>query len=359
MRIIGQMVVGPGEGDRWLGKCLSEIKKRCDEICVCLNNADEKTKKIVGRNTQFAYEDNREWGKYQPKIKEQLLKCVGLRKPNWILALDADEFLEDRLDRKKLEELARKPNDVAYFFWFLDFWNQEGFYREEYLFEDVRFFKFLPDHPNYRNTPVHCGMAPEFNMRWGTHSEYYVKHYGLMKKEDRARKYQRYEKYDPKASYLAKWWYEGLKQDNVPLKEEKDFLDQKLQTYFRKRSVMQKQIAAPSGGRKIWQFLNKHGVLFSVEKEKHALEYMKNRNYTLVEEQVIPESEVDGPMINNNKLWDLAKDLPIVDEEKPVQTVKPPKEINEPVPDSNKCPECSFVGKSFKSLQIHRTKSHK
>lgn len=327
MKIVGAMVVGKDEGERWLKPCLEQFNI-LDGALIVQNNVDAKTKLVIEESGFNTYEDNREWGICQNKIKESLAKNLDIFKPDWVVSLDADEFLEKQLTREKLEELASQSYDIAYYFWCIEFWDSADQYREDFTFDDVRFWKYLPNLLSFRNTPVHCGMAPEWNYRWGTHSGYFFKHYGLLKREDRLKKVERYEKYDNKGIYLPKQWYESLKDTNPPLKhfDEEEFIKILPETKFRKRQIMGPGIEQP---KKYWRFINPYGVLITFDKEVHYRQRIKDPKWKF---------------LGDDTLQSLRR------EEVPFT----PERIAEIF-----CEQCSFTGKSELSLKIHKSRMHK
>lgn len=216
-RIIGLMVVGRGEGDRWLDEALTQRRELCDEIVICGNNTDDKTEQIIQKHKCWFYRDDREWGHDQPRIKSDLLARVAKLKPDWVLPSDADEIYDSTMGRNGLNALARETGAIAYYFYIVNLWNDEQHYRKYLSFSNVRFFKYIPSIGHqYENKPVHCGLAPSPYYKFGWDAPYIVKHYGLMKKEDRERKVKRYEKYDPKGIYKSKeQFYDELKRDTT------------------------------------------------------------------------------------------------------------------------------------------------
>lgn len=105
-KIVGMMVVGPGEGDRWLKQVLEQRKELVDDMVICGNNTDEKTEEIIKESGFWFYRDDREWGVHQPSIKNSLLERVGKLKPDWIITSDADELYDSKFTREQAERLA-------------------------------------------------------------------------------------------------------------------------------------------------------------------------------------------------------------------------------------------------------------
>lgn len=207
MRIVGMAVIGAGEADRWLDKTLACFSALCDDVVVALCNADEATKQAVYASGFYAYEDNREWGRYQPKIKTELLKYIGRYNPDWVLALDADEVLDETVTRGVLEEMAHREH-YSYQFYVVNLWNDEAHYWKQGSFWNVRFFKYAPAFGlDFVNKNVHCGLAPPFFYQWAWFAPYILWHRGLMYERERRQKVDRYKKYDPKYDKIGMGQY--------------------------------------------------------------------------------------------------------------------------------------------------------
>lgn len=211
MRIIGLMVCGAGEADRYLRKTLEEFKRLCDGAMIATCNATEKEKQMIAEYGFDQYEDNREWGKFQPDIKTDLLKRIGEKNPDWIVALDADETLPT-VDRAELERLTVGRESCM--FYVVNLWNDITHYSKGLGFWNVRFFKYLPERgQQYLRKPLHCGLAPPYFYALPakeTHVPHQMVHYGLMKESDRMRKVSRYRQYDPDAIYKGRQYYDAL-----------------------------------------------------------------------------------------------------------------------------------------------------
>lgn len=217
MKIVGQLVCGPGEADRYLEDTLKEFKRLTDETIVCLCNAGEKEKELVERYGFQHYEDNREWGRWQYEIKTGLLarirESVGYQ-PEYILALDADETVPT-LDRTKLERIAEGRESCHLYV--VNLWNDESRYSKALSFWNVRVYR-MPSEGNSQFTrkPVHCGNAPPVAYAVPPAQSYVphiLLHKGLMKKEDRMRKVERYQRYDPNAIHKGREYYDALSHD--------------------------------------------------------------------------------------------------------------------------------------------------
>lgn len=212
MKIVGLQVCGPGETEKYLEKTLKEFERLCDDVIICLNQEDEKRDQLIKKYGYWTYRDDREWGKFQPQIKTDLLEKIGKLKPDWILPLDADETFETGFNREILEGLAK--NKHSCYFYIVNLWNDEGRYSKGLSFWNIRFFKYLPSRgTQYLKRPVHCGLAPPYFYHVGTYVPHLVIHRGLLNPLDRQRKIERYRKYDPEMKHRGQEFYDGIAAD--------------------------------------------------------------------------------------------------------------------------------------------------
>jgi hypothetical protein len=228
MKIVGQLVCGPGEADRYLKETLEEFKRLCDDVVVVLCNAGPKEKAMVRSYDFRSYEDNREWGREQPNIKTKLLKTILKLEPDWILPLDADETMPG-MTRPFLESLTERRESC--FFYVVNLWNDPGHYSKALSFWNVRFYKADESKgTQFLRKPVHCGNAPPYFYKQPAKKAYVphiLLHKGLMLREDRLKKAARYDLYDPAAIHKGRDYYDALiavgpgtvyNQDEVELK---------------------------------------------------------------------------------------------------------------------------------------------
>lgn len=213
MKIVGQLVCGPGEADRYLRETLEEFKRLCDDVIVCLCNAGPKERELIESYDFRTYEDNREWGKYQPVIKTDLFRRILLLDPSYILALDADETVPT-LDRRELETLVTERRALQLYV--VNLWNDEQHYRPDLSFWNVRAYNpnaFSAGDSLFLKKPVHCGIAPQVFYALPareTYVSHILLHKGLMDRETRFRKAERYQQYDPRAIHKGREYYDSL-----------------------------------------------------------------------------------------------------------------------------------------------------
>jgi hypothetical protein len=203
--IIGYAIVGGGEAGRYLENTLKEFQRLCDDAVLVLNNATVAERRMVENYGFKIKEDNREWGKNQHRIKNDLMVDLANLNPTYLVCLDADEVFDPQMTKEKLIEMLNKTD--ALYFYILNLWN-EG-WKRSLSFWNVRAWKWNGQ-TKFSNRPLHCGLAPEWCYHYASHAPFYVKHYGLMKQEDRQKKIERYQKYDPKAIYRDVSYYNAL-----------------------------------------------------------------------------------------------------------------------------------------------------
>lgn len=218
MKIIGIGVCGPGEANRYMKKTMEEFKRLCDDVLIATCNATEKEIQLLEEYNFKHYEDNSEWGKEQHQIKTRLIQKAGELQPDWIIALDMDETFAPEFTRQEAERLG-SGNEIAWYFLVVNLYNDDQHFAHDtgiQRFWNIRFYKYLPELGlQFLRKPLHCGLGPPYAYSYGWYAPYYLLHYGLMKAEDRARKVERYQKYDPKAIYKSHVYYDDLKRDMV------------------------------------------------------------------------------------------------------------------------------------------------
>lgn len=284
MNIVSFTLVGSGEADRWLEPFLKQLVPLVDKIAICLNTDGSKEKALAVKYADLIVEDDREWGKYQNVIKRDFLERVRELKPDWILTMDCDEFLDKRIDRRKLEELAGSPTDIAYQFWCVQLWNDENHWRQDISFENTRFYKLAPEYGlSFERQPLHCGLAPLYAYKYATKTNYIFRHYGLMRFEDRQKKVARYAKYDPKEQYIGKSWYQALRNEKALIKpfEENESFYNLLPPIIHKKKLPQ---INKMQFKQIYLFRNKHGRVVEAVGEKQRDQILKTKGFSFVQE---------------------------------------------------------------------------
>lgn len=204
MRTIGYAICGAGEAQRYMENTLKEFARLCDETIIVLNNATDAERELVNKYGFHIKEDNRVWGENQHRIKQDLMDDVEKLNPDWCIALDLDEVFDPEFTRETIEKYSHL---TALYVYVVNLWN--GGWNKQWSFWNVRAWKWTGD-KKFCNRPLHCGLAPESAYHYGSYIPYYLKHYGLMKSEDRQKKIERYQKFDPRAIYRDVSYYNAL-----------------------------------------------------------------------------------------------------------------------------------------------------
>ncbi len=216
MKIVGYGICGPGEAKRYMRATLEEFKRLCDETIILCNNVGEAEKTLIKEYGFKFVDDNREWGVDQWKIKQDFVtNHVAALKPDFCVCLDMDEVFTKHLSRGWIESA---PLD-AYHVFIVDLWNDDDHYKPESCFWNVRLFRWNGE-TKFKEKPVHCGLAPEWTYYYHRFAPFILKHYGLMRPEDREKKIERYLKYDPNSKHMERKYYKMLADPTAkPFKE--------------------------------------------------------------------------------------------------------------------------------------------
>ncbi len=198
------------EADRFLPRVLQHAARYVDEA-VILDDASSDDTVAVCRNClqdlPLLLHSNREPGFHnEVQLRQQLWKLLLEQDPDWILILDADEMLEERVVAE-INQLLQQPNIDVYGFRTFDFWNSTH-YREDNLWRGHLHYKpyLMRYQPGFiyqwLETPLHCGRFPvNINALPVGLSDLRLIHLGWSTERDRQNKYQRYIQLDGDGKY--------------------------------------------------------------------------------------------------------------------------------------------------------------
>ena len=231
MKIIGIICVGPREYERYLEETLKDKTKLCDKIIVLGDGLKEKrTLKLCQKfnNVEYYETSKKLFNTEQWKLKQTALWLAREYNPDWILAFDADELMDYRINRQELEKMASR-NVNSYWFRFVHLWNDRNHYRTDYGWrglDKIIFYRYRPEEEQkFVKRALHCGLAPKYAHKNSEASGYIVKHLGYMKPAHRPAKVRRYQKYDPIGFYKPLKWYRSIKNEgDIKVFNEQEFV---------------------------------------------------------------------------------------------------------------------------------------
>jgi len=217
------------EAHRYLRMVLDDLSEYVDAIVIVDDGSIDDTVQIclsypkvisLGKSYTSMY------GVDEMKLKRRLFRRTIATRPDWILAVDADEIFENRF-KWQVREMINQDKVDWYSFRFYHFWNSMTHYRVDKLWAPVqygpRLFRYIPN-AEYRwnDQALHCGSVPinlisDFP---GTQSDIRIKHYGYAgDKEDILRKYRFYTARDPVSEFCPRSHYDSML-DEYPVLEE-------------------------------------------------------------------------------------------------------------------------------------------
>lgn len=202
-RVLGYGVCGPNE--RYLTATLDEFRRLCDEVVVCLCQADAATEATVRSYGFHVVRDDREWGTSQHLIKGEFVASLAAYSPEWLICLDMDETFDPEFTRDDFDRYAALCD--AMYVYIVNLWD-DGWNRQ-WSFWNVRAWKWNGV-TEFENRPLHCGLAPKWAYHYGSNVPVALIHSGLKERADRLRKVERYRRYDPRARYRDKSYYDAL-----------------------------------------------------------------------------------------------------------------------------------------------------
>ncbi len=214
------MIQVRNEATRYLKRVLDDLSTYVDAIVILDDDSTDDTvatcqsyAKVVslGRSPSSMY------GVNEAALKQRLFRRTVATHPDWILAIDADEMLEDKA-KTQLRTLINQTQFDWYGFRFYHFWNSLTHYRVDKLWAPVqygpRLFRYIPNAQYvWNNQALHGGSLPvnlvsDFP---GDNSELRIKHYGYAGTLDEIKKkYDFYIQRDPNSQFGPRSHYDSM-----------------------------------------------------------------------------------------------------------------------------------------------------
>lgn len=213
------MMIVYNEADRYLERCLRSLTTYADEIVVLDDGSTDATPeiclsfplvKLYRRETSLFLLD-------ESRLRHELWAYAVAGNPEWILALDADEFLEARA-AYELPYLLKQKLFSAVSFRLFDCWGGEDYYRVDGLWNPwlrgfaIYLVKYQPHlSSEWPPLPFHCGRLPLAYRRLPhLESDLRIKHLGWANPAELRLKYERAVSRDPDCLYLPREHYESI-----------------------------------------------------------------------------------------------------------------------------------------------------
>ena len=138
--------------------------------------------------------------KYEGLINEAKERNAAIQnahklEPDWIISIDADEIVEDRVNREHMERLMKNPDPLvmSYDFAWVNFWESQSLYRVDGPWGDGgaythsmrgrRMWRVCGGQrhiPVYGGLDLHCGNSPDFCWMSTAFTNIRFKHYGYL-----------------------------------------------------------------------------------------------------------------------------------------------------------------------------------
>lgn len=170
------VVINTYNEEAYIRKCIESVIPFADEIVVCDMYSEDKTVEIAtSLGAKVIYHDK--VGFVEPARFFAISHATG----NWILVLDADEFITEEL-RIKLKELVSTPGlDLVtmgkLYFYFVNYIKQGGFYLRKcplFFRKELYIDNFSPENMKIFNSFTHLKRSSANTVEIG--EKYYIMH---------------------------------------------------------------------------------------------------------------------------------------------------------------------------------------
>lgn len=223
-KLVAMMIVR-NEANRYLRMCLDDLIQYTNEIVILDDGSTDHTPNICASYRKVRLirnPDSRFWNN-ESALRQQCWNETIARLPEWILAIDADEMVEDRM-KSAVQHLMMQKEYSQIAFQLVEFWGSRTHYRADKLWNPqnrwvVNMIKYHPGYPyRWQETPLHCGRLPcnlpgkvlRSGLRW--------KHYGYANQNEHRQKFEAYISHDPEGRYCPLSHYLSIMDTNPELR---------------------------------------------------------------------------------------------------------------------------------------------
>lgn len=216
MRLVAAMVVR-NEADRYLPMVLDDLERYCDAIVVLDDGSTDATPEVCAAHDRVRLHRNGQslfWSD-EAALRGQLWALSLALNPEWVLAIDADEVMEQRFSWDLDALLSQRVYPVIGVH-VHEFWGCTTHYRVDKLWNPVEKYtpmlvRNLPGlEPRFAPRALHCGRIPAAVRGPMLRSGVRCKHFGYANPADPPRKYQAYIAADPHGRFCLRSHYESI-----------------------------------------------------------------------------------------------------------------------------------------------------
>ena len=174
---------------------------------------DEWVKLICGKGSEVEVVSGVWSGEFNERDERNKgIELAYSMNPDWVISIDHDEIVEDRIDREFIDRLMKNPNPnvSVYDFSWINHWDSPRLYRTDQPWcwgydSNMRGFRMWRTSENNRRfiakgdaaNGFHCGNCPDYGFVSRRAASLRFRHYGYIRAEDRTRKYAWYMEKDP------------------------------------------------------------------------------------------------------------------------------------------------------------------